>query len=114
MTLNLPHLQQVLDWLEAPHPYHTLDMSMHHCGTACCISGYVAVDLAGHEDHRDLDYDTIAAEYLGLPPSITYGFQPLFYPDIGCKWSDITPAMAAQATRNVMAGNPPGWAEIMA
>lgn len=116
MTLNIPHLQQVLDWLESDDPAHTLDMGLHYCGTACCISGYTAVDLAGHKNNYLLDHDKIAADYLGLPQLADPDdeCQPLFYPDTAQDgWEDITPAQAAQAVRNVMAGKPPGWAEIL-
>ena len=114
MGLNIPHLQKLLNWLEAGAPGHRLDMGQHYCGTTCCISGYTAVDLAGAQGPY-IDHDAIAEDYLGLLP-VSDNMQPLFYPvsNSGHSWSDITPAQAAQAVRNVMAGNDPDWSGVLA
>lgn len=103
--MNTPHLQQVL---EDPNPALTLDMGLH----LCCISGYVAVELVDRNLKDSFEMDEAAARYLGLNK---HQASELFYPMVEDfpDWSTITRAQAAQAVRNVMAGNPPNWEDIL-
>lgn len=133
--MNLEHLEQVALWLEdgCPHvifhmkeslstyrpevdvltraPHESQLEKLNTCGTICCIGGYAA-QLAGIKP-TTMDAPNwsnirqTALEYLDLPWSRENFWVGHDLFDHNKAPRPCSPAQAARAVRNVMAGNPP-------
>ena len=116
--MNIERLTALAEFLERPAlPYEfNMDTWMelegnrdnNWCGTECCLAGLAVLMFADSPINHQMLVQSHAAELLGLHPMAA---RDLFFPDDTDEiWEEITPAMAAKAVRNVIAGDPDPWA----
>lgn len=101
------HLSNPAEQVTRPKMFNmNIACERESCGTAGCIGGWVGLEM-GKSSHDASYYVSSLDEESPL--------DPLYYPpEDCCVWSDITPAIAAEAIYQFLDGKPVDYPKLLA